>query len=394
MPARNVLVLAVSQALGMAGVSAVILLGGIIGAGIAPTPALATLPVSIMIVGGAIASIPAALLMRRIGRRRGFVIGATVAGLAALLAATAVARGNFALFCLATLFIGANGAFVQQYRFAASESVPPERAGRAVSFVLVGGIVAGLIGPEVARRSRDLLAAAPYAGSFLSVAVLYAVVATLLLLTLRDVAPQTAAIAGSDRSLGRIAAQPIFLVAVLCGVVAYGVMSLIMTATPLQLHHIEGHSLDQTTWVIQSHVVAMYLPSLFSGVVIERLGVMRVALTGVAIMGACVGLALVSREVLHYWGALVLLGVGWNFLFVGGTVMLTRAYAPAERFRAQATNDFTIFGVQAMASLSAGTVLFRANWDVLNLLTLPLLLVTAIALLSLRRTLAVAPRAA
>jgi predicted MFS family arabinose efflux permease len=388
---RNVILLSISQALGTAGVAAVVLLGGIIGAQIAPSPALATLPASIMVIGVALATIPAALLTRRIGRRRGFIAAAALAGMAALLATYAVAASSFGLFCVATLLIGVNGAFVQQYRFAAAESVPASESSRAVSIVLVGGIVAGYLGPEVARRTRDMIPAVPYAGAFLSLALLYAAV-MILLLFLKDGVVQQAAEATDSRPFRAIMSQPVYLVAILSGVVAYGVMSFIMTATPLHLHHIEGYDLDATARVIQSHIMAMFVPSLFAGILIERLGLVRVMLAGVLALFACVVLALISRALVHYWGALVLLGIGWNFLFVGGTVLLTRSYQPAERFKSQAVNDFAIFGTQALASLSAGSVLYAANWDTLNLLTLPLLALTFGAILSLRQVIAPLPR--
>jgi MFS family permease len=373
-----------SQALGTSGIAMVVLLGGIIGFELAPSPAWATLPVSIAVVGVAASTIPAALLMRRFGRRRGFIGAALWAGLAAALAAYAVARGSFGLFCAATLAIGANGAFVQQYRFAAAESVQPAHAGRAVSFVLLGGILAGFLGPEVARRTRDWLPAGLYVGSFVSLALLYGLVAVLLAF-LRDVAPEEAVAAGAERPLRQIVRQPTYLVAALSAAAAYGVMSFIMTATPLHLHKGSGYSLDQTTLVIQSHIVAMFLPSLFTGVILERLGPLRVMAAGVIFLLVCVSLAVTGSALAHFWGALVLLGLGWNFLFVGSTLLLTHSYTPAERFKTQAVNDFTIFGIQAFASLSAGATLFQAGWDLLNLVTLPALVLVLAAIAWLGR---------
>lgn len=380
---RNVGILGVGQALGSAGISMMVLLGGIIGADIAPTPTLATLPISIQVLGVAVSTVPASFLMRRFGRRRGFVGASLMAVLAALLAAYAVTVGSFPLFCAATFFTGMNGAFVQQYRFAASESVEPQAAGRAVSLVLVGGIFAGILGPELAKRTKDLLGIGLYTGSFVSLAVLY-LLAAVLLLFLKDVRPRELSAEGPERPLRQIVAQPIYLVALLSGAVGYGVMSFTMTATPIQLNRISGFSLDQTALVIQSHVVAMFLPSLVTGFVVERLGVLRVMFAGVLLLGLCVLLGIVSHHLLHYWGALVLLGVGWNFLYVGATVLLTRSYRPSERFKAQAANEFTIFGIQALASLSAGTVIFSVGWVALNLITLPFLAVTLGVLVFMR----------
>ena len=387
---RNIPILSASQALAGAGPTMVLLLGGIIGTTIAPAPSLATLPISLLIVGVALFSIPASMIMRKVGRKRGFMGAALVASLAALLAAYAISISDFFLFCLATLFIGSNGAFVQQYRFAASESVQSNYAARAVSVVLFGGILAGFLGPEVARLTQDILPAGLYTGSFVALALIYALV--IIIVGFMDkIIPGEAEIIGEERPLKAIVVQPTYMVAVLAGVVSYGVMSFIMTATPVQLHQLDGYSLDATAFVIQSHILAMYMPSLFTGFLLERLGLLRVMLAGVLSLVASVLLSLTVHEYMGYWGALVLLGLGWNFLFVGGTVLLTRSYLPPERFKAQAINDFTVFGTQALASLSAGTVLYLANWYVLNLITLPLLFMTLIAILLLRRQISPVP---
>jgi MFS family permease len=393
MRVRNVVILSISQAVGMAGITMVILLGGILGADLAPRPAWETLPIALMVVGVALFAIPAALLMRRIGRRRGFLLGAAVAGLASLLAAYAVARGSFPLLCASTLFLGVNTAFVQQYRFAATENAEPRLAGRAVSFVLLGGILAGYFGPLLAQRTRDWLPMGAYTGSFASLAILYAGVVVLMLF-FRDGALQPVEVAGGERPLGEIARQPLYRTAVLAGAVAYGVMTFVMTATPIHLHKLHGYTLQQTSLVIQSHIVAMYLPSLFTGLLLERLGVLRVMVAGLASMVAAALLGALSHDLPLYWAALVLLGLGWNLLFVGATVLLTRSYLPAERFKAQAANDFAIFGVQATAALLAGTVLFYTNWQILNLAVMPILALTLAAVVLLRRQMAPAPAAA
>jgi MFS family permease len=380
---RNVPVLSISQALAMCGPPMIVLLGGILGADLAPSPALATLPVSMTVVGQALAIFPAALIMRRFGRRIGFQGSMVVACASALLAAYAIAQNAFWLLCAATLLIGSTGAFVQQYRFAAAESVSPEHAGRAVSYVLIGGIFAGFLGPQIATVTRAWLPIRDFTGPFVVLALIYLVV--LLLLSLyRNVTPPAAESRGAERPLLQIARQPMYILAVLSGAVAYGVMSFIMTATPLHMHNMSGFSIEATSFVIQSHIIAMFLPSLFTGFILERFGVLRVMLTGLFCLLACVLIAFISRDLIQYWAALVLLGIGWNFMFVGGTVLLTRTYQPVERFKSQALNDFTIFGVQAFTSLSAGTVLFFANWEVLNLINLPVLAITAVLLVLLR----------
>lgn len=383
-PVQNIPILSASQALAFSAGPMVVFIGGIVGAELAPTPALSTLPSAISVVGLALTTIPAALLMRKVGRKNGFRLSALMGLLASLLAAYALHLGSFALFCLATFFLGANGAFVQQYRFAATESVPPERSSQAVSVVLLGGMAAGFLGPEIAKRTGDLLNYGEFTASFLILAGMYLVVIGLLSL-LKPTTGVQEQIGGPNRPVRTIAAQPTFLAAVLSGAAAYGVMTFVMTATPLQMHTMNHFSLDQTAFVIQSHIIAMYLPSLFTGFLIERLGLIRLMLLGIMVMLGTVVVGVISRDLLHYWGALVLLGVGWNFLFVGGTVLLTRSYFPIERFKAQAANDFTIFGFQALASLSAGSVLFMANWDALLMITLPVLLGVAGVILWLNR---------
>lgn len=385
---RNIAILSLSQALGLSAVPAITLLGGIVGAALAPTPVLATLPVSLVIVGVALFTFPAASTMKRIGRRKGFMISAMGAGLACLLAAFAVGNENFLLYCLAALLVGGNSAFISQYRFAAAESVSPPEVGRAVSFVLLGGIAAGFLGPEIVKHTQG--SGGEYTLTFIVLAGLYACV-VMLMAFLKEPIVQQESLSGQERPLRKIVSQPVFLTALAASVVGYGVMTFIMTATPVNMHVMHGFSLDDTAWVIQSHVIAMFLPSLFTAFLIQRLGVLRLLSAGLGVMLLCIILAILSEDRLHYWWALVLLGVGWNFLYVGGTTLLTRTYRPVERFKTQAANDFTVFGIQAVASLSAGAVLFTAGWDTLVLLTLPFLLALFAGLFFLRHHLAPPP---
>jgi len=380
---RNVLILSLCQALGLAGAPSVVLVGGLVGETIAPTPGLATLPIAALVLGTAATSVPAALLMRRVGRRRGFIAGAFVGMAASLVGTLAISADAFFGLCAATFLVGGATAFVLQYRFAAIESVEPQRAGHAVSFVLLGGIAAGFIGPESARLARGWLSH-EFAGSFLALALLYALVAATML-ALRDVSSGTH---DHRRATGRpvhvIISQPDVIVAIGAGMTAYAVMSFIMTATPISMHTIDGHSVDATARVIQSHAIAMYLPSLFAGTLIARLGPRGAVLIGLMVLASCVAVSAGSHALLAYWLALVLLGIGWNFLFVGGTVLLTQGYSPAERFRTQATNDFLIFGTQAAASLSAGAALQALGWRALNIATLPALVAMLLLTLFVR----------
>ncbi len=383
---RNVYLLALAQMLSASGTVAVVVFGGILGARLAPDPTLATLPVSMSILGLALTTLPAALLMQRIGRRRAFILSASLAGLASLFVAWAIARSDYLMFCCAIVLMGANLAFVQQYRFAAIEYVPDGRAGLAVAIVMLGMLGAAWFSPWLALLGRHIVDAAEYTGSFIVVALLYAG-AIVVLSQLPDSAPRQASTSEPARPMREIARQPQFLVAVLAGVSAYAVMSFIMTATPLSMHVVDGHSVEATTWVVQSHLFGMYVPSLASGWLIARVGVKPMMLTGIALMAACVAISWTgSHQLMHYWWGLVLLGAGWNLLFIAGTTLLTRSYRASERFKAQGVNELAVFGSQAVASLLAGPAIHYLGWQKLNLVSGPLLLLMAIGILVLHRS--------
>lgn len=376
----NILVLTLSQALGMSAAPMIVLIGGIIGADLAPDKSLATMPLALMVIGSASFTVPAALLMGIIGRRYGFMLGMTMALLASILGIYAIYSGSFTLFCLATLGIGGNMAFVQQYRFAAAESVEHAFIGRAVSLVLIGGIIAAFLGPELAKSSKDWLPLGSYSGSFAALVAIY-LLNIVIMSFLRIKSAGNSATEGEQRPLKTIIGQPLFITAVLAAMVAYWCMTFIMSATPVSMHVIDKFSLNDTAWVIQSHVLAMFIPSFFSGWLIDRFGFGKVMKTGIVLMVLCVAVALINRHLIHYWSGLIILGVGWNFLFVGGTTLLTKTYRPSERFKAQAFNDFIVYGFQATASLFAGAIIFSAGWEVVNLITLPWLLICLIVIL-------------
>lgn len=385
MSLRNLTLLFVCQLISATGSIVLVTLGSIIGSTLSPAPSLATLPVSIMVVCVATTTIPATMLMRRIGRRAGFGLSSLSAAISMLLAAFALYQESFALFCLAAAIFGINMAFTQQYRYAAAESVAPRYTGRAVSLVLLGAIGGAMLGPELITRGDPWSTGIPYAGTLITLSCLFVVQAFLfvLLQPLRGEAPGEAP-ASSGRPLGEIVRQPLFVVAVLGGTTAYGVMTLLMTATPLSMHVHDGYSMAETSSIIRSHVIGMYLPSLVSGFLIERLGTVRMMSVGaIALVSACI-VGLQGQDIMHYWGALVLLGVGWNFLYVGGTTMVTMTYALSERFRAQAVNEFCVFGTSATASLLAGVVIHGYGWYALVALPLPLLVITLIALYRVR----------
>ena len=383
MKLKNLTILSISQALALTSGPIVLLVGGFIGTKLAPTPALSTLPLTITVVGTAIFIIPAVLLMKHIGRKNGFIASSFVASISSFGAAYAIATKDFILFCLFMVFIGGNLAFAMQYRFAAAESVEKQYIPKAVSFVLFGGIAAGFIGPEIAKRTKDLSSYGEYTATFFILAVLLMLVA-FIFLSMKDIRLQEETTSTKGRPLKVIIVQPLYLLALLAGTVAFGVMTYIMAATPISMHLFDNLSLDKTTFVVQSHMVAMYLPSLFTGLLINRIGVFRLMLIGTILMFACVGLGLAGHEFVNYFGALVLLGVGWNFLFVGQTVLLPRSYLQNERYKAQAANDFIIFGVRAVITLSAGAVIAQTSWEFLNILVLPFLLVLLMILIKSR----------
>lgn len=364
----------------MTGVPIVVLLGGIVGARIAPSANLATVPVALMIVGTAASTVPAALFMGRAGRKVGFLTGAAGACASGLLAAAAIAAGNFWLFCGATFLVGAHNAFVQQYRFAVAESVPAERIGPSLSFLMLAGVIAAWAGPETANLLHDALPWGEFTGSFVGLSLFMAATFVLLCFFPNDHRVETAPDHRPERALSVIVMQPVFLLAAGASVAGYAVMSLIMTATPVSMHTVDGFSLDDTTVVIQSHIIAMYLPSLFSGILVARFGARRIITAGLVLMLVCIALAAADRQLVNYWGALVLLGVGWNFLFLGGTTLLTETHRDNERFKVQAINDFLVFGCQALAALGSGVILTLGGWQWILTLSLPWLLALLVIL--------------
>jgi hypothetical protein len=315
------------------------------------------------------------------------MLASAVAVAGMLLGLQALHVESFALFCAAAMLLGANTAFTQQYRYAAAESVPSEYVARAVSFVLLGPIGGAFLGKEIATRGEYWIRDVPYAGTMVALAGLF-VLQFLLLAALREPGAREGHGEGqSIRPLAEIVFQPVFLTAVFAGVAAYGIMTLTMTATPLSMHMNDGYSIEETGSVIRAHVLAMYIPSLVAGFLIERVGLARLMIVGaVCLLGTSI-VGLQGHSLMHYWWALVLLGVGWNFLYVGGTTLLTYTYSSEERFHAQAVNEFLVFGVSATASLLAGTVMFYFGWTTLMVVPIPVLIAITIALLAVRQKL-------
>lgn len=384
MQVRSLIILVFCQLISATGSIVFITLGGIIGATLTNNKAWVTLPLSMVVVVTAATTIPATALMRRVGRGRGFALASVSAILAVMVAFAALINESFRLFVCAAMLFGINMAFTQQYRYAAAESVETQFVPRAISLVLLGSIGGALLGPEIAARGQHWIGGAAYAGPLLVLAGLYALQGVLFLFLPRMAVDAKQTIDATARPLSSIVGQPVFIVAVLAGTAGYGIMTLLMTATPLSMHVNDGHSVAQTANVIRAHVLGMYLPSLVSGILIQKLGVVRMMLAGAIALLAATVVGLQGQAVAHYWWALVLLGVGWNFLYVGATTMLTYTYSFAERFRAQGVNEFLVFGTAAMSSLLAGTMMYYFGWQRLILIPLPLLVAVCIALVLVR----------
>ena len=375
---RNVWLLVAAQSLGGAAPPIIISLGGIVGQMLASDPMLATLPVSLYQLGLALSTIPAAMLMRRLGRRVAYVLGALLGSISGLIATFGVVQGDFATFCVGTAMAGFYGACVQSYRFAATDAVEPSKRAKAISRIMVGGLIAAVIGPQAVIWTRDAWPTAPFAGSFLGQAGL-ALLALPLLWMLRAPPPQSAVVEGTARPLGTIARSPGFVVAVTAGIVSYGLMAFIMTAAPMAMVGC-GHTVGEAALGIQWHVLAMFAPSFFTGHLIARFGKIAITALGLVLIAASGLLALAGLELLHFWGSLILLGVGWNFGFIGATAMVTDAYTPAERAKVQALNDFLVFGTVAVASFGSGRLLNTSGWETINTLMLPLIAVVLVML--------------
>ncbi|MFN3686348.1 MFS transporter [Salinarimonas sp.] len=371
---RNALVLAGAQSLGGANPAIVISLGGIVGLSLAENPALATLPVSLLNLGLALGTIPAALLMRRFGRRTGYVIGATIGVVAGITAAMGIFREAFVLFCIGTFVAGFYGAFVQSYRFAAADSASPAFKPRAISYVMAGGLVAGIIGPQTVIFTREAIPGAEFAGAFLAQSGL-ALLSILVVAFLRvppapPPRPAGSAPADPGRPLSEILLRPRFLVAVCAGIVSYGLMSFLMTAAPIAMVGC-GLPVETAALGISWHILAMFAPSFFTGRLIERFGKETITAIGLVMIAISAAIGLSGLTVAHFWSGLILLGIGWNFGFIGATAMVTDCHTGAERAKVQAANDFLVFGSVAIASFSSGKLLDLGGWETVNWLVFP-----------------------
>ena len=390
---RNARVLTAAQALGGAGPPIIVSLGGLVGQQLASDPALITLPVSVFNLGLAIGTLPAAWVMKQYGRRFGYLFGAVLGIISGLVAAFGIYQQLFVMFCLGTMIAGFYASYVQSYRFAVADGAPEDIKPRLISWVMVGGLFAAIIGPQTVIWTRDIVPWAPFAGSFLAQAIL-AALAIPVIWQLRAVsasgkqlareakqnaaAGYTTATASAasqtntlpTRTLREIASQPRFILAVTAGVVSYGLMTFVMTAAPIAMVGC-GHTVGQAALGIQWHVLAMFAPSFFTGRLIQRFGVKTITALGLLILAASGAVGLSGLGLEHFWIALVLLGVGWNFGFIGATTMVTSCHRPDEKTRVQAMNDFLVFGSVAISSFASGKLLSVAGWEMLNWMIFP-----------------------
>lgn len=384
----NVARLTAAQALAGANAVVVYATAAIVGNSLAPSPALATLPITIFVVGMAVCTLPAGALARRHGRRAAFLAGTGGGVLVGLLSALGVLLGSFALFCAAMLFGGAYAAVVLSFRFAAADGVAPERRARAMSFVMAGGVFAGVIGPQLVTYTMNLWPPYLFAATYLAQAAV-AALSALVLAGVRLPMPTAAEIAGG-RPLGTIVRQPRFVTAVICGVVSYLLMNYIMTAAPLAMR-LCGLSQEVANLGVQWHVIAMYAPSFVTGRLIARFGAPRLVGTGLALIAASAAIGLAGQTVAHFWVGLIVLGVGWNFGFLGASALVLDCHRPEERTQVQSLNDFIVFGTMAVGSFASGSLLTSYGWDVvLTISFVPL----AVALAALAYTAAVRRSAA
>ena len=378
---RNIFLLACCQALLLANAAGLISMNGLIGFSLAQSKALATFGATTYVLGSALAAMPMSIWMGKVGRRTGFMTGAVINIVGCMIAVVALQLQSFPLFCFATCVVGVYNAVGLQYRFAAAEVATLSDRARAISLVLAGGVVGGFIGPQSARLARDWFAT-PFQGSFVVLSVL-ALVALAVQSQVHVPKPSLEEQTGPRRRLSEIARQPAFVVAVLSAALGYGIMNLLMTATPIAMDFC-GHPFSAAALAIEWHVVAMYTPGFFTGSLIRRFGTLPIIIVGAALTAIAVFVALSGITVAHFVGALAFVGVGWNFMYTGGTSLLTETYRPSEKSRTQGMNDFIVFATMGVSSFASGALVTATGWATMNRLALPVLAIIAAAALWLR----------
>ena len=377
---RNLFLLVSSQVFGFTAANVTVFLSGIIGSQISPIKTLSTLPPSIYVIGIAISTIFAAKIMSIIGRRWGFVSASITSSISCLIAAYAIMVGNFFIFCIACFILGTGMAFIHQYRFAAAESVEKDKAPKAISTLLLAGIVSAFIGISLANYTKNFISDHLYVGSYLMLAVL-TLAPTFFLIFYKD--NKEISFDKDKKNITRsyleFVKEPKFLQALTSATLAYVVMAFLMTATPISMHIIHNLSLEKTGLVIQFHVLSMFLPSLFTGNLIKKYGYSKMMYLGVFFYILTILISLFEPTFFNYLFGLIFLGIGWNFLFVSGTSLLVTTYKPEEKFKAQGFNDLVVFSATALSSLSAGILISLTSWKTLNLLCIPFLVLIILA---------------
>lgn len=377
---RNVAILVSSQTLFMVASITVMTLSGVVGGQLSDDPGLATLPIAMMMLGTVMSTLPASLYMKRVGRRRGFITGASIGGVVGgLVSFTSIGLESFWMFCAGNLLLGLYQGFAMYYRFAAADVASPAFRSRAISFVMAGGVAAAFLGPWNASAAIGWFDIAPSGGPYLVIALL-ALLAIGFLTQLKVPASGEPAPGATSRPMLAIAGQPGFMVAVLASAVGYAVMVLVMTATPLAMRA-RGFEMSQVAFIMQWHVLGMFAPSFVTGSLIARFGVQRILVTGTLLLTGTAVVTNLGTTLAHFWVALVLLGIGWNFLFVGGSSLLSTLHTEAERGKVQGINDLIVFSLVAVGSLMSGALLHYLDWATLNLAMLPLILLVLLATL-------------
>jgi MFS family permease len=379
---RNVMLLSLSQALLVTCASLFFASSPLVGYALAKEKTLATLPLALMFLTRMVTTVPASLFMQRFGRRLGFMTSAVFGLAGAAVTTLGILLSNFRLFCSGAALLGIPNGFGQFYRFAAAEVASEEFRSRAISYVLAGGMIAAFAGPNLARWSKQLLPD-EFAGSYASLIALY-LLSLIIAALLRTPQPTAVSRVQGSRPLIVIARQRAYMVAMASAMVGYGAMNFIMIATPLAMKNY-AHPFADTAFVIQWHLFGMYAPSLFAGHLIRRFGIFNVMLTGILLIAFCIAVNVAGHSISHLWSSMLLLGIGWNFLFIGATTLLTESYTVAEKEKAQALNEFMVFGIVALTSFSSGAAQHDLGWETVNLLVAPFLVLIFIANFWLRR---------
>jgi MFS family permease len=372
---RNLLLLISSQVIGFTAANVSVFLSGIIGSQLSPIKSLATFPPSIYVVGIAISTIFAAKIMSIIGRRLGFVLASIGSSLACLIAAYSIFIDSFIIFSFSCFMLGTGMAFIHQYRFAAAETVEKEKAPKAVSMLLLAGIISAFIGITLANKTKDLIGDHVYVGSYIALACLTIMPAIFLSFYKNSkITNKNISINNDVRTYREFVADPKFLQAMMAATFGYVVMAFLMTATPISMHYVHKLSIDKVGLVIQFHVLGMFLPSLFTGNLIKRFGFSKIMYMGVFFYALTISLSLFEPTFINYFTSLIFLGMGWNFLYISGTGLLVTTYNEHEKFKAQGFNDLIVFSATAIGSLSAGILISLLSWKIINFMCIPFLI--------------------